>query len=85
MGSLSIWHWLIVAVVVLLLFGRGKIPELMSDVAKGIKNFKAGMKEEDQAAAEKAKEIEAKAAETMQANQPAANTANPAPQPPKAG
>ena len=36
MGSMSIWHWLVVAVVVLLLFGRGKIPELMSDVAKGI-------------------------------------------------
>ena len=34
MGSLSIWHWLIVAIVVLLLFGRGKIPELMGDVAK---------------------------------------------------
>ncbi|MCA4923639.1 MAG: twin-arginine translocase TatA/TatE family subunit, partial [Methylobacterium sp.] len=55
MGSMSIWHWLIVAVVVLLLFGRGKIPELMGDVAKGIKNFKAGMKEDEQAAAEKAK------------------------------
>ncbi|MCU0819109.1 MAG: twin-arginine translocase TatA/TatE family subunit [Beijerinckiaceae bacterium] len=77
MGSMSIWHWLIVAVVVLLLFGRGKIPELMGDVAKGIKNFKAGMKEEDQAAADKAKELEAKAAETVQ-------TQTPASQPPKA-
>jgi sec-independent protein translocase protein TatA len=37
MGSFSIWHWLIVLVIVLLLFGRGKIPELMGDVAKGIK------------------------------------------------
>ena len=36
MGSFSIWHWLIVLAVVLLLFGRGKIPELMGDVAKGI-------------------------------------------------
>ena len=43
MGSFSIWHWLIVLVVVLLLFGRGKIPELMGDMAKGIKNFKKGM------------------------------------------
>lgn len=43
MGSLSIWHWLIVLAVVLLLFGRGKIPELMGDVAKGIKSFKSGM------------------------------------------
>ena len=47
MGSFSIWHWLIVLVVVLLLFGRGKIPELMGDVAKGIKSFKKGLKEED--------------------------------------
>ncbi|WAP69204.1 twin-arginine translocase TatA/TatE family subunit [Jiella pelagia] len=47
MGSFSIWHWLIVLAVVLLLFGRGKIPELMGDVAKGIKNFKKGMTDED--------------------------------------
>ena len=48
MGSFSIWHWLIVLVVVLLLFGRGKIPELMGDVAKGIKNFKKGMSDDDE-------------------------------------
>ena len=48
MGSFSIWHWLIVLAVVLLLFGRGKIPELMGDVAKGIKNFKKGMSDDDQ-------------------------------------
>ena len=47
MGSFSIWHWLIVLVVVLLLFGRGKIPELMGDVAKGIKSFKKGISDED--------------------------------------
>jgi len=47
MGSFSIWHWLIVLAVVLLLFGRGKIPELMGDVAKGIKNFKKGMADDD--------------------------------------
>ena len=47
MGSFSIWHWLIVLVVVLLLFGRGKIPELMGDMAKGIKSFKKGMSEDD--------------------------------------
>ncbi|WP_206454273.1 twin-arginine translocase TatA/TatE family subunit [Aurantimonas marina] len=47
MGSFSIWHWLIVLAVVLLLFGRGKIPELMGDVAKGIKSFKKGMSDED--------------------------------------
>ncbi len=47
MGSFSIWHWLIVLVVVLLLFGRGKIPELMGDMAKGIRNFRKGMGEEE--------------------------------------
>jgi sec-independent protein translocase protein TatA len=50
MGSFSIWHWLIVLAVVLLLFGRGKIPELMGDVAKGIKNFKSGMSDDEDTA-----------------------------------
>ena len=50
MGSFSIWHWLIVLVIVLLVFGRGKIPELMGDMAKGIKSFKKGMAEEDEPA-----------------------------------
>ena len=47
MGTFSIWHWIIVLVVVHLLFGRGKIPELMGDVAKGIKSFKKGMADDD--------------------------------------
>ncbi len=55
MGGLSIWHWIIVIGVVLLLFGRGKISELMGDVAQGIKAFKKGMSDDDQAAAEPAK------------------------------
>jgi sec-independent protein translocase protein TatA len=49
MGGLSIWHWIIVIGVVLLLFGRGKISELMGDVAQGIKAFKKGMAEDDTA------------------------------------
>jgi len=51
MGSMSIWHWLIVLVVVLLLFGAGKIPKLMGDMAKGVTAFKKGLKdgEEDPA------------------------------------
>lgn len=67
MGSMSIWHWLVVAVIVLLLFGRGKIPELMGDVAKGIKSFKAGMKDDDVAAKadEVKKELETKVGETV--------------------
>lgn len=46
MGSFSLFHWVVVLAVVMLLFGAGKIPRLMGDVAKGIKNFKEGMKEE---------------------------------------
>ena len=52
MGSLSIWHWIVVIAVVLLLFGRGKISELMGDVAQGIKAFKKGMSDEEAAKAE---------------------------------
>ena len=66
MGSFSIWHWLIVLVVVLLLFGRGKIPELMGDMAKGIKSFKKGMSEEE-AEAEQARTVEHRADETVSA------------------
>jgi len=49
MGGASIWHWVIVGLVVMLLFGRGKISEMMGDVAKGIKAFKKGMSDEDAA------------------------------------
>ena len=52
MGSFSIWHWAIVILIVVLLFGRGKISDLMGDVAKGIKSFKKGLSEEDSATAE---------------------------------
>ena len=47
MGFGSIWHWVIVLIVVLLLFGSGKISNIMGDVAKGIKAFKKGMKDEE--------------------------------------
>ena len=64
MGSFSIWHWLIVLVVVLLLFGRGKIPELMGDMAKGIKSFKKGMSD-DEAEPTTPKTVEHRADETV--------------------
>jgi sec-independent protein translocase protein TatA len=49
MGGLSIWHILIVAMIAVLLFGgRGKISELMGDVAKGIKSFRKGLNEPDE-------------------------------------
>lgn len=56
MGSLSIWHWIVVIAVVLLLFGRGKISDLMGDVAQGIKAFKKGMKDDDEVTADKSAE-----------------------------
>jgi len=51
MGSMSVMHWLVVLAIVLVLFGAGKLPRVMGDFAKGIKAFKAGMKEEDETAA----------------------------------
>jgi sec-independent protein translocase protein TatA len=51
MGTISVWHWLLFLVVALLLFGgSGKISSIMGDVAKGIKSFKKGMTEDDEAA-----------------------------------
>lgn len=48
MGAFSIWHWIIVLVIVVVLFGgRGKISQLMGDFGKGLKSFKKAMKEED--------------------------------------
>jgi sec-independent protein translocase protein TatA len=48
MGGLSIWHWIIIIAVVSLLFGgKGKLSGLMGDLAKGIKAFKSGMKEDE--------------------------------------
>jgi len=70
MGSLSIWHWMIVIVVVMLLFGgRGKLSNLMGDFAQGIKAFKKGMAEEETppAKSEPPKSIEASAAPKSEA------------------
>ncbi|MDM9623457.1 preprotein translocase [Rhizobium sp. AC44/96] len=47
MGSFSAWHWIIVLAVILLFFGKGKVPELMGDVAHGIKAFKKGLRDDD--------------------------------------
>ena len=67
MGGVSIWHWIVVGVIVMLLFGRGKVSELMGDVAKGIKNFKQGMSDEDAKddARDSGRTIDAKADETV--------------------
>lgn len=49
MGAFSGWHWILVLVVILIVFGAGRLPRVMGDLAKGIKNFKAGMKEDETA------------------------------------
>ena len=64
MGGLSIWHWLIVGIVVMLLFGKGRFSDLMGDVAKGIKSFKKGMTEEEETPPA------ARPAQRLQAQQP---------------
>jgi len=69
MGSFSIWHWLILLVVVALVFGgKGKISSIMGDVASGIRNFKEGMKDpnDQKAIADKNETVEANKTEVKQ-------------------
>ena len=56
MGGFSIWHWLVVGVIILLLFGKGRFSDMMGDVAKGLKSFKKGMTEEEDAPPAKSEE-----------------------------
>ncbi|AMJ60225.1 twin-arginine translocase TatA/TatE family subunit [Bosea sp. PAMC 26642] len=72
MGGVSIWHWIVVGVIVMLLFGRGKVSELMGDVAKGIKSFKKGMADDDETAAKPAAPVDPKVIEQTQASNAAA-------------
>ena len=51
MGGFSIWHWLVVGIIILLLFGKGRFSEMMGDIAKGLNSFKKGMTEDEEAAA----------------------------------
>lgn len=64
--GLSIWQILIVVVLVILLFGRGKISDLMGDVAQGIKSFRKGLTEDEAASGDKAKTIEGSSANETQ-------------------
>ncbi|MDO8261879.1 MAG: Sec-independent protein translocase subunit TatA [Gallionella sp.] len=50
MGSFSIWHWLIVLIVVLLIFGTKKLRNIGSDLGGAVKGFKEGMRGDDEAA-----------------------------------
>jgi sec-independent protein translocase protein TatA len=68
MGSFSIWHWLILIMVVALLFGgRGKISGLMGDLAQGVRNFREGLKDpqDPQAISDKQQTAEAKKADEV--------------------
>ncbi len=68
MGTFSIWHWLIVLAVVLVLFGGGgKISRLMGDFGKGLKSFKKGMKEDEEASVEEDKAKALKSEEVEEA------------------
>ncbi|MBZ8132557.1 twin-arginine translocase TatA/TatE family subunit [Afifella sp. IM 167] len=64
--SVGFWQIMIIAVIVVLLFGRGKISELMGDVAKGIKSFKAGMAEDETPDQHTSKTIEHNEASTVE-------------------
>jgi len=48
MGGFSLWHWLVVGIIILLLFGKGRFSDMMGDVAKGLKSFKKGMSEDEE-------------------------------------
>jgi sec-independent protein translocase protein TatA len=67
MGSFSIWHWLVVLVIVLVLFGgRGKISQLMGDFGRGLKSFKRSMREDEPFDDQQGQTAERKALETEQ-------------------
>ena len=68
MGSFSIWHWLIVLAVVLVLFGRGRVSDVMGEFGKGLKSFKDGMKDDSE---ENARRIEGPAHEAKPASEAA--------------
>lgn len=71
----SVWQILIVAALVLILFGRGRISEMMGDVGKGIKSFKKGITEEETAASKPSPQIDSKAADTADTGKTADKTA----------
>ena len=56
MGSFSIWHWLIVLVIILLVFGTKKLRNIGSDLGGAVKGFKEGMKSAEEKAAEAAQQ-----------------------------
>jgi sec-independent protein translocase protein TatA len=75
MGSMSVWHWILVLAVGLLLFGgRGKVSDLMGDFAKGIKSFKKGLAEDEKTEPEPAKPDQIRTIDHQAATSAAAGT-----------
>jgi sec-independent protein translocase protein TatA len=66
MGSFSIWHWLIVLLVVVLVFGTKKLRNLGSDLGSAVKGFKDGMKSEEEKSAQAKSEIPPSAGQTIE-------------------
>ncbi len=71
MGIGSIWHWIIVLLIVMLLFGRGRISEMMGDFGKGISSFKKGLSETEETPAQASARIEPPAPAAAQPETPA--------------
>ncbi|WP_120831078.1 twin-arginine translocase TatA/TatE family subunit [Helicobacter pylori] len=63
-GFTSIWHWVIVLLVIVLLFGAKKIPELAKGLGSGIKNFKKAVKDDEEEAKNEPKTLDAQAMQT---------------------
>lgn len=78
MGFGSLWHWIIVLLIVLVLFGRGRISEMMGDFGKGIASFKKGLNETEETAAKPAR-IESPATAPVPAETPAPAETNSTP------
>ena len=63
MGSFSLSHWVVVLAIVLIVFGAGRIPKAMGDLARGVRAFRTGMRDDDAAETETDKLVEAQPAD----------------------
>ena len=71
MGGFSLWHWLVVIILVMLLFGRGRISDMMGDIGKGLKSFKQGMADEDKPTPPEKRSIEERSIDVTPEPRPA--------------
>ena len=83
MGGFSLWHWLILGVIVLLLFGKASFSNMMGDVAKGIKQFKKGMAEDDEEPVRTQSQVQQQRLQAQPPVEPAASASPPELQPMK--